>query len=141
MAAPYLKIGGNLVEDAILSFVEVTQELNHHWWCTIQCRQTEDKRFPAESYLGKDVQVLAYDEDHEVDTVIFDGFVLDVELTYELWGSYTAQLVAVSRSYKADLTPRQMYFEESTLSDVAGTLGGLSHVDVKVNVPSKKPLN
>ena len=141
MAAPHLKIGGNLVEDAILSFVEVTQELNHHWWCTIQCRQTEDKRFPAESFLGKDVQILAYDEENEVDAVIFDGFVLDVELTYELWGSYTAQLIAVTRSYRTDLTPRQMYFEESTLADVAGTLAGLSNVDITVNVSSKKALN
>jgi uncharacterized protein involved in type VI secretion and phage assembly len=140
MPAPYLKIGGNLIDDAILSIVEVTQELNHHWWCTIECRQTEDKRFPAEASLGQDVQVLTHD-DEGGEHVIFDGFVLDVELTYEIWGSYTAHLVAVTRSYRMDLTPRQMYFEDATISDVAGTLAGLTGVEVEVNVPAKQPLN
>ena len=140
MAVPYLKIGGDLVEDAILSVVEVTQELNHHWWCTIQCRQTEDKRFPAEGCLGKDLQVLTHGEDGS-EHVIFDGFVLDVELTYEIWGSYTAQLVGVTKSYRMDLTPRQMYFVESTISDVGGTLAGLTGVEVAVNVPARPALD
>ena len=140
MAAPYLKIGGDLVKDAILSLVEIVQELNRHWWCTIECRQTGDKRFPAESCLGKDLQILGYGEDG-AEHVMFDGFILDAELTYELWGSYSARLVAVSRSYKMDLTPRQMYFKESTLSGVADTLGALTGVDIAVNVPAQKPLN
>jgi type VI secretion system secreted protein VgrG len=140
MPAPYLKIGGDLVEDAILSFVEVRQELNHHWWCTVECRQTEDKRFPAESCLGQDLQIFTYD-DKGAENVVFDGFVLDVELTYEIWGSYTARLTGVTQSYKMDLTPRQMYFEGSTLSDVASTLAGLSGLEISVNVPAMDPLN
>jgi uncharacterized protein involved in type VI secretion and phage assembly len=140
MAAPYLKIGGDLMEDAITSLVEITQELNSHWWCTIECRQTEDKRFPAERCLGKDLQILTYDE-NGAEEVLFDGFVLDVELTYEIWGSYSARLVAVTRSYKMDLTARQMYFSEQTLSDVASALAGLTGLEISVNVPARKALN
>ena len=88
MAAGYIKIGGELISDAILVTVEVTQELNQHSWCHIECRQTEDVRFPVEESLGKDVQVLTYDEDGSAH-VAFDGFVLEGELEYEIYGSYT----------------------------------------------------
>jgi hypothetical protein len=76
--------------------VEITQELNQHWWCTVVCRQTEDKRFPTEQCLGQDIHILASD-DSGAQSVVFDGFVLDVELTYEVFGSFTAQLEAVTR--------------------------------------------
>ena len=49
--ASYLKIGGELIANAILDLVEVTQELNEHWWCRVECRQTEDARFPFEQAL------------------------------------------------------------------------------------------
>jgi Rhs element Vgr protein len=140
MSAAYLKIGGDLTKDALLSSVEVTQELNDHWWCTVVCRQTEDKRFPTEDCLGKDLQILTYD-DAGTENVLFDGFILDVELTYEVWGSYTAQLTAVTRSYKMDHTPRHAYYLEKTLNDVAQTLTGYSGLQSSVNGPSKKALN
>ena len=63
MPASYLKIGGELISNAILLNLEVKQELNQHWWCSIECRQTEDSRFPIEESLGKDVQVLTYDQE------------------------------------------------------------------------------
>jgi hypothetical protein len=45
MSASYLRIAGELVGDAVLDSVVVTQELNHHWWCEVDCRRTEDDRF------------------------------------------------------------------------------------------------
>lgn len=140
MPAAYLKIAGDLIKDAILAEVEVTQELNEHWWCTVRCRQTEDKRFPTENCLGKDLQIITYGQ-NGAENVVFDGFILDVELTYEIWGSYTAQLTAVTRSYKMDLTPRKAYYLQKTLSDVAQQLAGNAGVQASVNGPSKKALN
>jgi len=140
MSAAYLKIGGDLTKDALLSSVEVIQELNNHWRCTVQCRQTEDKRFPTEDCLGQDLQILT-DDDAGNENVIFDGFIIDVELTYEVWGSYTAQLTAVTRSYKMDLTPRKAYYLEKTLSDVAQALAGHAGLQSSVKGPSKKALN
>jgi type VI secretion system secreted protein VgrG len=140
MEAAYLKIGGDLIKDAILVAVEITQELNRHWWCRIECRQTEDKRFPTEQCLGQDVQVLTYDQGGN-ESVVFDGFIFDVELTYEVWGSYTAQLSAVTRSYAMDQTPRKAYYSEKTLSDVAKELTGHCGLQASVKGPSRKALN
>jgi len=72
MAASFLKIGGELIQDAILKSVEVTQELNRHWWCTVDCRQTEDRRFPVEDCLGNDLQIVTYAQ-QGAEHVIFDA--------------------------------------------------------------------
>jgi uncharacterized protein involved in type VI secretion and phage assembly len=135
-----MKIGGDLIKDALLASVEVTQELNDHWWCTVVCRQTEDKRFPTEDCLGQEIKILTYDQSG-AENVVFDGFILDVELTYEVWGSYTAQLTAVTQSYKMDLTPRKAYYLGKTLNDVAQTLTGYVSLQSSVKGPSKKALN
>jgi type VI secretion system secreted protein VgrG len=140
MPAAYLKIGEDLLKDAILVSVEITQELNQHWWCKVECRQTEDQRFPTEQCLGQDIQVLTYDESG-AENVVFDGFIFDVELTYEVWGSYTAQLTAVTRSYKMDHTTRKAYYLAKTLDQVAQELAGYAGLTSSVKGPSKKPLN
>jgi type VI secretion system secreted protein VgrG len=140
MEAAYLKIGGDLIKDAILVAVEITQELNYHWWCRIECRQTEDKRFPTEQCLGQDIQVLTYDDGGK-ESVVFDGFIFDVELTYEVWGSYQAQLTAVTRSFKMDQTPRKAYYAEKTLDQVAKELAGHCGLKSSVKGPSRKALN
>ena len=140
MALPHIQIGDNLLQDALLASVEITQELNQHWWCTVVCRQTEDKRIPVEDFLGRTVQIKTTDQDG-VEHVNFSGFVLDVELNYEVWGSYTAQLTAVSESYKLDLTARKEYYSDQTLSSVANTVSGREGLSVSVNGGSGKALN
>jgi type VI secretion system secreted protein VgrG len=140
MSAAYMKIGGDLIKDALLASVEVTQELNDHWWCTVVCRQTEDKRFPTEDCLGQEIKILTYDQSG-AENVVFDGFILEVELTYEVWGSYTARLTAVTQSYKMDLTPRKAYYLGKTLQDIAQTLTGYAGLQSSVTGPSKKALN
>src|SRR5580765_6927947 len=116
-----LKIGGNSVADVIPGNVSVSQELNRHWWCNIQCRHLEDQRSSAirvEQWLGKDLQVTATETGH----VIFDGFVFDVELLYERSGAYSVIMQGVTRSYKMSVTPRHAYYPEMTLGDMAQKL-------------------
>jgi uncharacterized protein involved in type VI secretion and phage assembly len=125
-------------EDAILESVEVRQALNEHWWCDIQCRQTSDKRFPIEDSLGKDLQVTGEDEEGE-QVVLFDGFILEAELDYEMSGSFTASIRGVTRSYNMDLTPRQAYYRQASLSDVANKLAGLVGLSVDLIYTPKSP--
>src|ERR1700759_1150887 len=91
-------------EDVLMEQVDVVQEVNQHWWCYIRCRQTEDRRFPIEDSLGKDLQVVAVDEEG-TETYLFSGFVLEAELEYEIYGSYTARLTGVSKTYNMDVAP------------------------------------
>ncbi|MGI4830268.1 MAG: hypothetical protein ACRYFU_19000, partial [Janthinobacterium lividum] len=79
MALPQIKIGDGLLGDALLSSVDVMQELNRHWWCTVVCRNTEDRRVPVEQLLGKPVEVKTTDGDG-VEQVHFSGSVHDVRL-------------------------------------------------------------
>lgn len=160
MAASYLnlKIDNELVKNVFLKHVSVVQELNHHWWCHVQCRHTEDQRLPAllktaaeslidqqsaitvEEWLGKDLQVIVVDQDLS-EHVLFDGFVLEVELVYELSGSYTALLQGVTRSYKMDLTPRHAYYQEKSLSDIANQLASSAGLKPTVQCQDRRPLN
>ncbi len=140
MALPFIQIGDDLIDDALLASVEIVQELNQHWWCTVVCRQTEDKRLPAEDFLGKSIEIKTSDQDG-VEHTNFSGFVLDVELSYEVWGSYTAQIIAVSDTYKLDLAAHKQYYAEQTLSSVASTVAGRSGLTVSVNSSSSKALN
>lgn len=140
MALPYIKIGDDLIQDALLASVEIVQELNQHWWCTILCRQTSDKRVPVEDFLGKSIKVQTTDE-AGAEHVHFSGFVLDVELTYEVWGSYTAQIVCVSNTYKLDLTARKEYYTAQSLEQIASTTAGRVGLSASVSGPSQKALN
>ena len=140
MALPHIKIGDDLIEDALLASVDITQEVNQHWWCKIICRQTEDKRVPVEEFLGQSVKVQTTDQEG-IEHVHFAGFVLDVELTYEVWGSYTAQILCMSNSYKLDLTARKAYYVAQTLEQVANTAAGHVGLSASVNGSSQKALN
>ena len=82
MALPQIQIGDGMLGDALLSSVDVVQELNRHWWCTVVCRNTEDQRIPVEELLGKPVEVKTTDDDG-VERVHFSGSVHDVQLDYE----------------------------------------------------------
>jgi uncharacterized protein involved in type VI secretion and phage assembly len=129
-----------MLGDAILASVEITQELNHHWWCSITCRQTEDKRIPVESFLGLPLEIRTTDQEG-VEHINFSGFVLDAELDYEVWGSYTATITAVSDSYKLDVTARKQYYLEQTLASVAGAVASREGLDITVNSSNGKALN
>jgi type VI secretion system secreted protein VgrG len=148
-----LMVDGLLVTEVTLNHVSVTQELNHHWWCHAQCRHLEDQRIPeivqglvgqpsiirVENWLGKDFQVLAIENGSQ--KVIFDGFILEIELEYELSSAYTAVIQGVTRSYKMDVTPRHAYYPEKTLKDVAQQLAGNASLSASVNCADRPALN
>src|SRR6266700_5134761 len=140
MSLPSITVGNNLLQDALLASVEVVQELNHHWWSTIVCRQTEDRRIPVEGLLGKTVEIKTVDESG-ADHLHFSGFIWDVQLAYEIWGSYTAHLVAISSSYLLDIAAHKHYYAEKNLSDIAGAVAGRSGLAIDVHASSGKPLN
>jgi len=126
MATAYMlvNIDGQAITDfspgVVLEEVDVTQEINEHWRCFIKCRQTEDQRFPIEDSLGKDLQVIAVGDDGS-QTYLFSGFLLDVELEYEIFGSYTARLTGISKTYHLDVAPRQNYYDfgDNSIANVA----------------------
>ncbi|HYZ87621.1 MAG TPA: phage baseplate assembly protein V [Bryobacteraceae bacterium] len=132
MSASFLKIGGELVEDALLTLVEVTQKLNHHWWCKVECRQTEDRRMPVENWLGQGLQIVTFQE-NGAQNVMFDGLVLEVEFEYEIFGSYKFTLTGVTRSYKLDVTPQEAYFRRKNLAEVAQELTADDGLVARVN--------
>ena len=126
MGTAYLRVdidGQPLYEfskDVLMEQVDVIQEINKHWWCYVRCRQTQDERFPIEDSLGKDLQVVAVDEDQN-QTYLFSGIVLEAELEYEIYGSFTARLTAVSKTYNMDVAPRHMYYDfgKNVLDNIA----------------------
>ena len=140
MTLPQIKIGEDLLGNALLASVEVSQELNQHWWCTIVYRQTRDERPPVEGLLGTSVEVKTID-DEGVEHIHFAGFVYDIELVYEVWGSYTAHLIAVSNSYALDVTARKQYYADQTLSSIASTVAGRAGLSIDVNAGGGKALN
>ncbi|HKM83555.1 MAG TPA: phage baseplate assembly protein V [Candidatus Acidoferrum sp.] len=154
MSAGYVhvKVGGTPLVDTALDAVTVTQELNNHWWCRIECRHTGDQRllgntvagagtnYNVEDWLGKDLQIVSYDQ-FFTEHVLFDGFVLEVELEYQLHGSYRAQVTGVSKSYKMDLTPRHAYYLEKSLSSIAQLLADNTQLDCAVTCKDRRALN
>jgi len=131
--ASFVKIGGELLSDSLLAQVTVSQELNHHWWCELECRQTSDQRFPAEDMLGKDLTITAVGEDG-AEVSIFSGFILESELEYEASGSYGARMRAVSRSYLMDLTPRRQYYFQQSANQVAQKLASATGLSLEGSV-------
>jgi type VI secretion system secreted protein VgrG len=125
-----IKINGKALQDSILASVEVAQELNQHWWCRVECRQTGDNRPPLEDWLGQDLQVVVSDADGS--HTVFDGFVLEGDLRYEVYGSYTASLVSVTSSYKLDLTSEEKYFRKKSLTAIANELAGEDGLSARV---------
>lgn len=141
-----LRIDGQSVTDVIPGNVSITQQLNGHWWCQIQCRHLEDQRsggaqqsaIRAEEWLGKDLQVVATDNGG---TPIFDGFVFEVELVYELSSAYTVLIQGVTRSYKMSVTERHAYYPQKKLADLAQQLAQNANLKVDVKCSERRPLN
>lgn len=148
---PNLKVSGDKFDsklsDAILSSVEVRQEINQHTWCKLVCRRSDqnpgDRMYPEEC-LGTTLKISGFDSENN-EVVVFKGMIIDVELTYEISGSYQAQLTAVTSSYFMDLTPRCKYYEQKDVTEIAKELAGLamfvSAKDSKYQVSNPKKLD
>jgi type VI secretion system secreted protein VgrG len=114
----YLKIDGEALKDAMISNLEIRQEIGEHSWCEVEFRLLNQQRPPFESYIGKALEFVAFGEDGS-ETTIFEGFVLQGRLDYELHGDYLARIQAVTRSYVLQLTPEEDYFLKKDLREVA----------------------
>ena len=118
----FVSIGNGLLNDAILQRVHVSQRLNDHWTCEIECRDTLGTPIPGEDALGSACTIAHTAEDGTEHTA-FSGIVYDVALTREVWGSYSCVLKAVSRSWLIDQTPRFAHFGTSSLTMVTSQIG------------------
>lgn len=135
MPASYLQIGGNLIRDAVLTSVTVSNQLNRHSWCEVRCRQTEDRRLPVENYIGQPFQVITYAENGATN-IAFDGFVLKAGLDYEVYGSFAARITSVTRSYKLGLAPHEACYRKSTLASIAPQLARAAGLSAAVRCPA-----
>src|SRR5262245_22473274 len=114
----FLKIDGEPLMDAMISNLEIRQELGEHSWCELEFRLLNQQRPPFESYIGKALEFVVIDVDGS-ETNIFEGFVLQGKLEYELQGDYLARLRGVTKSYLLQLTPEEDYFLKNNLQEVA----------------------
>jgi type VI secretion system secreted protein VgrG len=114
----YLKVDSEVLKGAMISKLEITQELGQHWWCDVELRLLDQQRPPVEAYIGKSLEFVTFDEAMS-EVTLFDGFVLEGELEYELYGDFVAKLRAVTKSYLLQLTPEEDYFYKKTLREVA----------------------
>src|SRR5918992_285451 len=129
----YLQIDGALLKDAMVSKLEITQELGQHWWCDVEFRLLHQQRPPVESYLGKSLAFVTCDAEQS-EVMLFEGFVLEGELEYELYGDFVAKLRAVTRSYLLQLTPEEDYFYKKTLREVAEKVVKEDRLELTFNV-------
>ena len=119
----YLKIDGEILRGAMISRLEIRQQLGDHSWCELDFRLLEEQRPPIADYLGKPLQFLTFEE-YTTEWPIFDGFVLEAELEYGLHGDFVAKLRAVTKSYFLQLTPEEDYFYQKDLREVAEKITG-----------------
>ncbi len=140
MDLPQIRIGTDLLQDALVSSIQVSQELNEHWTCTITCRQGFGERISVESFLGQPVALTGIDESQS-EAPLFTGFVLSVDLIYEPGGAFGAKVVAVSNSWKLDLAPHKRYYDDKSLAEVASAIAGASKQTIAVGVPAQKKLD
>lgn len=137
MPVPTIKIDGERLNTALFEevTVTVTQELNTHWWCHIDIRETPDQRFPSEEHLGKKLEILTYDALGQ-ENQLFSGVIIESELEYEVYGSYGAHFTAVTKSYFLDLTPKRQYFPKQSGKDVVGKLTAAASFQLEGAMPT-----
>ncbi|MGD0941604.1 MAG: contractile injection system protein, VgrG/Pvc8 family [Terracidiphilus sp.] len=140
MSFPEIQIGDDLLDYQMVVSVQVTQELNQHWRCAIACRQTEDQQIPIENYIGKPIEIRTVDG-RGIECIHFSGFIQKVNLKYEIQGSYTAQLLAVSSSYLMDVAPRKQNYTGKTLSSIVGTMAGRAGLVADMKADNSKVFN
>jgi hypothetical protein len=140
MSFPEIQIGDNLLDDAIFSSVEVTQDLNQHWRCTIVYRQLRDELIPVEDFIGKPIEIKTIDG-QGVERIHFSGFVHNVGLNYEFQGNYTVNLQAISSSYVMDLALHKQHYAGQTLSSIADTMANRAGLEICVKADGRKALD
>src|SRR5215470_11619470 len=112
------KIGGQNLEDVMISRLESRQELGAHYWFDVEFSLLHHDQPPVASYLGKSIEFSVFDKSGS-EVQIFTGMALEAELAYELRRSFVVRVRGVSQSYRLQLTPEENYFYGKTLKEVA----------------------
>ncbi len=133
-----LKIDGEILKEAMISRLEITQELGEHWWCEVEFKSLAKERMELESYIGKPFEFVTYEE-FETEYPIFSGFVWEGELHYEIHGDYVARLRAVTKSFLLQLTPEEDYFYKKTLKEVAEKVVGDDGLELEFQAKGEMP--
>ncbi|MBO0722505.1 MAG: hypothetical protein J2P41_16900, partial [Blastocatellia bacterium] len=114
----YLKIDGEILKDAMISRLEIQEELGTHYRLEVDFRLINQQQPPVAEYLGKPIEFITFEE-LTSEMPIFSGLVWRAELVFELHGDFIARLRGVTNSYKLQLTPEEDYFYKKTLPEVA----------------------
>ncbi len=132
----YLKIDGQTLKDAMISRLEIRQELCAHYWLDVEFRLINQQQPPVASYLGKSIEFVGFDE-NAAELPIFNGLAIEAEMEYELHGDFIARLRGVTQSYKLQLTPEEHYFYGMDLKAVADKVIGEDNLKLQFNVDGK----
>src|SRR5262245_6396292 len=133
-----LKIDGQILKDAMISRLEIRQELGAHYWLDVEFRLINQQQPPVASYLGKSIEFIAL-EYLTSEVPIFSGIALEAEMEYGLHEDFIARLRGVTQSYKLQLTPEENYFYQKSLKVVAGQVMRADEVEVQFNVDGEWP--
>jgi type VI secretion system secreted protein VgrG len=125
MAASYVRIGQDEIASNLLAEVVVQQQLNAHWTCRVEYRATLDSRPEVEQMHGQPLRIATLGLDG-TEHVIFSGIIRGTHLAHEVWGSYTAQVEAVSFCWLMDLGQHYAYYLKQSPQQIAQTLTGNS---------------
>ena len=123
MSSAFIKIGEDQVSQNLLAEVEIVQQLNDHWSCRVTYRAVMDSRPAVEELQGEPLRASTFDL-LGTETVMFTGVITEAVLKYEVWGSFSAQIVAHSASWLMDRSPRYKYFLKESPAAVASALCG-----------------
>src|SRR5499426_2448832 len=129
----YLKIDGQILKDAMISRLEIRQDLSAHYWLDAEFRLINQQQPPVASYLGKSIEFIAFEE-YTAELSIFNGLTLEAEMEYELHGGFVARVRGVTQSYKLQLTPEEDYFYGATLREVAEKVIAGDKLEAQFNV-------
>jgi Rhs element Vgr protein len=129
----HVQIGGEDIDLALLAEVEVRQKLNDHWTARVLFRSTHDTQPDVAQMLGQALTISGYDL-LGVEHTLFSGPVRDVELIYEVNGSYGAHIGAISASWLMDQSQRHAYFLKQSPSAIAQTLAANYGLSLKGSI-------
>lgn len=131
-----LKIDGQILKDAMISRLEIRQELGAHYWIDVEFRLINQQQPPVASYLGKSIEFIVFEE-LTSEAPIFTGLALEAEMEYGLHGDFIARVRGVTQSYKLQLTPEENYFFKKSLKEVAQKVIDEDGLELQYNVDSE----
>lgn len=105
----------------ILLGAHVTHQLNRHPHCVLRYRQPPGSRFFYEPMIGKDLKVMAVD-DQGAELELFRGVLRQADAEWELNGSCVFTFEGISKSYQRDVLLNCQTFNEVSFQDASTRL-------------------